>query len=160
MDTQHSIHHAQSEDGRAYLDYDCALEILEALVAERGDDFIYEAPGADGDGNPGCAYAVEDEAGNLSPSCGVGYVVHAVAPHLLPRLHRLDPGEHRYTGVAAEPALRDYLPLNAEDGLGLVVDSRALFLLKAFQFHQDARVPYRESLRRAVADERIGILVR
>lgn len=54
---------------------------LEALVAEKGEDFRYKPKAG-----AACVYAETPD----TPSCGVGYVVHALTPQYLPILYAME----------------------------------------------------------------------
>lgn len=151
MLTQHSIHHAHTDDDRILIDYGCALELLEMLVAERGEDYVYTAPEYSPDG--ACAYAAEDDDGNLTPSCGVGWVVYTIRPDLLTVLHGVDPRYGgRFTGIAASSVLREYLPDH-----GVIFDADAMKLMQAFQYNQDRDIPYGTALRQAKINHLVGV---
>lgn len=151
MITKHSETHAHTDDDRILIDYGCALELLEKLVAERGENYVYEAPEYSPDG--ACAYAGEDADGTLTPSCGVGWVVYTIRPDLLSVLHELDPGYGgRFTGASASSVLRDYLPYR-----GVIFDADAIKLLQAFQYNQDRDVMYGAALRQAKINHLVGV---
>lgn len=156
LTTDHSLQHARTEDGRPYLDYECALELLHAVVADKGEDYIYEPPLVDEIGDAMCTYAVE-EGGQLVPSCGVGQVLFRVDPELLALAHHYDPGVGgRWTGLRAMPLLSDddyYYSYSMPPRIRerVLVDGRAAHLLDSFQRRQDLRVPYGLALDEAIA---------
>lgn len=114
--------------------YADVLEDLQALVTERGPDFVYRAPvldnGAQGPDLPYCRYEY-----NGVPSCGLGKVFAdrwAVPIESLSRLDREQDTEFqlRRFGHKLTPAAR-----------------RLLF---AFQGRQDKGLPYGEALTAAI----------
>ena len=105
-----------------------AYELLRELVAEFGEDYVYEPP--DGEA---CRYVHDGR-----PSCGVGYVlVRAGVP--VEVLQAVDGSD--FAAVHEAVVFEEY------------VEPDALDLLSDFQDAQDARVPWGEALRRAVGDD-------
>lgn len=60
-----------------------AHKLLERAIAEKGESYVYDAP----DGSDTCVYAVEDDEGNLAPSCIVGHVLNYLDPEALQEAH-------------------------------------------------------------------------
>lgn len=102
-----------------------AVELLEELVAEFGEDYVYRPP----DGTH-CVYVHDDR-----PSCGVGHVLAraGVPVEVLASVDGTD-----FATVTEAVVFEDY------------AEPDALDLLGDFQCAQDALAPWGESLRRAV----------
>lgn len=58
---------------RIVIDGKRAVQLLEKAVASRGADYIYKPINDSGFG--GCVYVTEDEKGNLTPSCLIGFAL-------------------------------------------------------------------------------------
>jgi hypothetical protein len=120
-------------DMKTYV-YDETLAKLKEVVKAKGEDFVYY-----GDPNhltdPSCFYVKNGE-----PDCGVGHVLIAfdVPSYLLE-------SEGGFGYMFAEGVLAEL----ARRGIA-VFDSQSRSLLMTFQRHQDAHIPWGESLQRAI----------
>lgn len=111
--------------------YADALADLQALVAERGEDFVYQSPEPDSTDLPTCRYEFDG-----LPSCGLGKVFGETWAVPLSVLEGLD------TGTSPGQALKDE---------GHLMTRKAWTLLFAFQDRQDSGLPYGEAIREAIA---------
>lgn len=106
---------------------DEAISEMEAIVEERGEDFIYKPPPAPEPGT--CAYFKPDG----TPSCGVGYLFD-------------------WNGIDPSVLKGDlnFAPLRALVAEGVIeMDFSVQQFLHKFQFRQDSGFPYRDALAEA-----------
>jgi hypothetical protein len=114
------------------LTYEETLADLRALVAERGDGYVYTMPDEIG----ACVYFAPDG----SPSCIVGGVL---ARHGWTANDAYEEGVNEDTGVST-------LTEDRGDGPLLSVDDRTRVLLHVAQVKQDADLPWGEAVALAV----------
>ena len=125
---------------------DDALRLLGEVVAEAGEDFVYEPH--DGVGEV-CTYTTPDG----DASCGVGRVIAKVSKEHMDYLH-----EYEWTHLGDDSDLGEFepwaetvaawgLPCVFEDaGLSHLFTGEAYRVLAAFQHQQDHQTPYGEAL--------------
>jgi hypothetical protein len=122
-----------------------AIELLRKVVAEKGEDFVYESPNCDS-----CVYT--DEKGN--PSCGVGYALYfagvplesiAALDHRYTTEEQDEDGEY-FTQNYVTPESAHQLPVELENA---EVTPFAAEVFVAFQSLQDGGKTYATSLARA-----------
>lgn len=130
---------------------DDAIRLLEEVVQEMGENFVYTPACAEGV----CTYTTPDG----DPSCGVGRVVGKVSVEHLRELRRaewravlelqdtLDGEGDLVPATMAAPALGEYF---TRVKLSPLFDEKGWRVLTAFQRRQDARTPYRIALDRAI----------
>ncbi len=104
--------------------YESALEALKAVVAEKGEDYVY----AWVDRN--CLYTH-----NGKPSCGVGHV-----------LHRLGVDIERFEGTTMNAQTFDRVAYNLNDFSVTKITQSAIDLLREFQLQQDDGRTWGEAL--------------
>jgi hypothetical protein len=110
-----------------FLTYSRAVELLREVVAEAGEDFVYESPI---EPKSRCLYVHDGQ-----PGCIVGHVFHRA-------------------GVSVEDlaGVEDWTPLDYEEVRQFCdwADEPARKLLAAVQVQQDDCTPWGEALRRAL----------
>lgn len=121
--------------------YNETLELLRGVVAERGEDYIYQSPRIARSAGPNCAYAVSVN-GVLQASCGVGMVLAEVGVplELMEYDYEADSGA-KYALYGASHNLRDI----ASDGV-VGFDRMSVALLEGFQVMQDDGYPWGKAL--------------
>lgn len=114
------------------------LSDLRAIVAERGEDFVYEPVWDEGHDDPQCVYFADSE-----PSCIVG---QWAAMHGVPadRVHRLD--------INADTGAEAFVNTLCGQGDLPPVSVEAVSALQLAQNRQDAKTPYGQVLKQVEAD--------
>ena len=121
------------------VDYKRALTLLEQVVKERGDDFIYGANRNSPDGTAACKYDSE----SINGSCGVGRAIQILDEDIYSTLVNVERRGGVSFGVSAVPdAVRPYHALR--------FTAKAHRLLREFQLYQDGGVPYIDALNNAI----------
>lgn len=127
-------------------------QILTRIVQEKGEDYIYVDPtGRQAPNVRQCFYSTRSG----QPSCGVGYVIHALVPEEKWREVVHDEWERGIPGSdeweRSIPASKDAFSLLTED-FGLDYededDRRVISALERFQSLQDTGSPWGEALER------------
>lgn len=111
--------------------FDMALEALNAVVDEKGGDYVYEG------GRMSRTYAAYDE-----PSCIVGNALHRLGVSIS-TLTEMD----RRTIDGA--AISSRKVLEVLEGSGFILDNDAVMLLATAQVLQDAEIPWGDAVRMA-----------
>lgn len=114
-----------------FITFDMALEALNAVVDEKGDDYVYEG------GRMSRTYAVYDV-----PSCIVGNTLHRLGVSIS-TLTEMD----RRTIDGA--AISSRKVLEVLEGSGFILDNDAVMLLATAQVLQDAEIPWGDAVRMA-----------
>lgn len=114
-----------------FITFDMALEALNAVVDEKGGDYVYEG------GRMSRTYVVYDE-----PSCIVGNVLHRLGVSIS-TLTEMD----RRTIDGA--AISSRKVLEVLEGSGFILDNDAVMLLATAQVLQDAEIPWGDAVRMA-----------
>lgn len=114
-----------------FITFDMALEALNAVVDEKGDDYVYEG------GRMSRTYAVYDV-----PSCIVGNALHRLGVSIS-TLTEMD----RRTIDGA--AISSRKVLEVLEGSGFILDNDAVMLLATAQVLQDAEIPWGDAVRMA-----------
>lgn len=114
-----------------FITFDMALEALNAVVGEKGDDYVYEG------GRMSRTYAVYD-----APSCIVGNALHRLGVSIS-TLTEMD----RRTIDGA--AISSRKVLEVLEGSGFILDNDAVMLLATAQVLQDAEIPWGDAVRMA-----------
>lgn len=115
----------------AVITFDMALEALNAVVDEKGDDYVYEG------GRMSRTYAAYDE-----PSCIVGNALHRLGVPI-PTLVEMD-----HCTIGGE-AISSRKVLEVLEGSGFILDNDAVMLLATAQVLQDAEIPWGDAVRMA-----------
>ena len=115
----------------AVITYDMVLEALNAVVDEKGGDYVYEG------GRMSRTYAAYDE-----PSCIVGNALHRLGVSIS-TLTEMD----RRTIDGA--AISSRKVLEVLEGRGFILDNGAVMLLATAQVLQDAEIPWGDAVREA-----------
>jgi len=115
----------------AVITYDMALEALNAVVDEKGGDYVYEG------GRMSRTYVAYDE-----PSCIVGNALHRLGVSIS-TLTEMD----RRTIDGA--AISSRKVLEVLEGSGFILDNDAVMLLATAQVLQDAEIPWGDAVRMA-----------
>lgn len=115
----------------AVITYDMALEALNAVVDEKGGDYVYEG------GRMSRTYAAYDE-----PSCIVGNALHRLGVSIS-TLTEMD----RRTIDGA--AISSRKVLEVLEGSGFILDNGSVMLLATAQVLQDAEIPWGDAVRMA-----------
>ena len=111
--------------------FDMALEALNAVVDEKGGDYVYEG------GRTSRTYVAYDE-----PSCIVGNALHRLGVSIS-TLTEMD----RRTIDGA--AISSRKVLEVLEGSGFILDNDAVMLLATAQVLQDAEIPWGDAVRMA-----------
>ena len=111
--------------------FDMALEALNAVVDEKGGDYVYEG------GRMSRTYVAYDE-----PSCIVGNALHRLGVSIS-TLTEMD----RRTIDGA--AISSRKVLEVLEGSGFIIDNDAVMLLATAQVLQDAEIPWGDAVRMA-----------
>ena len=111
--------------------FDMVLEALNAVVDEKGGDYVYEG------GRMSRTYAAYDE-----PSCIVGNALHRLGVSIS-TLVEMD----RRTIDGAAISSRNVLEVL--EGSGFILDNDAVMLLATAQVLQDAEIPWGDAVRMA-----------
>ena len=111
--------------------FDMVLEALNAVVDEKGGDYVYEG------GRMSRTYAAYDE-----PSCIVGNALHRLGVSIS-TLTEMD----RRTIDGAAISSRNVLEVL--EGSGFILDNDAVMLLATAQVLQDAEIPWGDAVRMA-----------
>lgn len=133
------------------IDLDEAVTLLEKVVADRGEDFIYEKPD-----NDRCLYAYAGE-----PSCGVGYAIFLADRQAFEQVVKIEqkvghsfPASDFSDEFDNEQEVDDYgynLEREQEEveSVDLRFTPQAATLMVVFQQEQDNGEPYGNALYRA-----------
>lgn len=111
--------------------FDMVLEALNAVVDEKGGDYVYEG------GRMSRTYVAYDE-----PSCIVGTALHRLGVSIS-TLTEMD----RRTIDGAAISSRNVLEVL--EGSGFILDNDAVMLLATAQVLQDAEIPWGDAVRMA-----------
>ncbi|MBN3584870.1 hypothetical protein JYB64_20945 [Algoriphagus aestuarii] len=111
--------------------FDMALEALNAVVDEKGGDYVYEG------GRMSRTYVAYDE-----PSCIVGNALHRLGVPI-PTLVEVD-----RSAIGGE-VVSSRKVLDVLESSGFILDNDAVMLLATAQVLQDAEIPWGDAVREA-----------
>lgn len=114
-----------------FITFDMALEALNAVVDEKGGDYVYEG------GRMSRTYVAYDE-----PSCIVGNALHRLGVPI-PTLVEVD-----RSAIGGE-VVSSRKVLDVLESSGFILDNDAVMLLATAQVMQDAEIPWGDAVREA-----------